>query len=190
MKQSLAIALLCSLLASANLFADDTLQQRVKDSRESIQSFGRALMGNLNNVLQKQGAASALEACSAIAPLISLTKSKSYGWKISRTSLKLRNPDNAPDAWERAVLEQFEIRKAKGESIKDLEYYEIVEMEGRRAFRYMKAIPMREKPCRTCHGSNLAPDIAAALDKHYPADQARGFKAGDIRGAFTILQPM
>jgi len=32
--------------------------------------------------------------------------------------------------------------------------------------------------------------VAEAIDKHYPTDQARGFTLGDIRGAFTIIQPM
>lgn len=184
------IILLCSLPFSANLSADTDLEQRLRDSREAVESFARALKGNLMNVMREKGPAQAVEACSSIAPLIALTKSKSYSWKISRTSLRLRDPDNAPDDWERAVLEQFEARKAKGEDVNDLEYYDVVEMEGQKMFRYMKAIPTLEKPCLTCHGSNLAPDVAAALDRHYPHDRARGFKPGDIRGAFTIIQPM
>ena len=190
MKTLLRAALICTLPFSASLSANDHLEQRVKDSREAVQSVARALKGNLQSVLQEKGPAAAVEACSSIAPLIALTKSKSYGWKISRTSLKLRDPDNAPDDWERAVLEQFEARKAKGEDVNKLEYYEVVEMDGNKVFRYMKAIPTQEKPCLTCHGSNLRPDVAAALDKHYPNDKARGFKAGDIRGAFTIIQPL
>ena len=189
MKRLLVTTLLCALPLTTSL-AEESLDQRLKDSREAVQSFARALKGNLMNVMQKKGPAAAVEACSDIAPLIALTKSKSYSWKISRTSLKLRDPDNAPDPWERAVLEQFEARKAKGEDVNDLEYYEVVEMEGQKMYRYMKAIPTQEKPCLTCHGENLAPDVKAALDRHYPHDKARGFKPGDIRGAFTIIQPL
>ncbi len=189
MKKLLATTLLCALPLTASL-ADDALDQRLQDSREAVQSFARALKGNLTNVMKKKGPAAAVKACNSIAPMIALTKSKSYNWKISRTSLKLRDPDNAPDAWELAVLEQFEARKAKGEDVNNLEYYEVVEMEGQKMYRYMKAIPTLEKPCLTCHGSNISPEVAAELDKHYPFDKARGFKAGDIRGAFTIIQPM
>ncbi|HEB92793.1 MAG TPA: DUF3365 domain-containing protein [Gammaproteobacteria bacterium] len=190
MKALLRAALICTLPFSTTLSADDHFAQRLQDSREAVQSFARALKGNLQSVLQKKGPAEAVEACSSIAPLIAMTKSKSYSWKISRTSLKLRDPDNAPDTWERAVMEQFEARKTKGEDVSKLEYYEVVEMDGNRMFRYMKAIPTLEKPCLTCHGSNLRPDVAAALDKHFPNDKARGYKAGDIRGAFTIIQPL
>jgi hypothetical protein len=53
----------------------------------------------------------------------------------------------------------------------------------------MKAIPTAEL-CITCHGSNLDPAIAATLAEFYPADRATRFAVGDIRGAFTIEQPM
>jgi hypothetical protein len=31
--------------------------------------------------------------------------------------------------------------------------------------------------------------VAKTLAEFYPDDKARGFKVGDIRGAFTIVQP-
>ncbi|MBL6933600.1 MAG: DUF3365 domain-containing protein, partial [Rhodospirillales bacterium] len=54
----------------------------------------------------------------------------------------------------------------------------------------MKAIPTDEKPCLACHGGNISEEVAAKLDDLYPQDKARGYNAGDIRGAFTIRQPM
>ncbi|MFC1603376.1 DUF3365 domain-containing protein, partial [Pseudomonadota bacterium] len=105
-------------------------------------------------------------------------------------SLKPRNTANTPDPWETSVLKQFDARKAAGEDPKKMEHYEVVTQNGKQLFRYMKAIPTAEKPCLVCHGSNIKPPIAAALDKLYPQDKARGYKAGDIRGAFTITQPM
>jgi hypothetical protein len=56
--------------------------------------------------------------------------------------------------------------------------------------RYMKAIPTAAKPCLACHGAKISPEVAAKLDDIYPEDKARGYGAGDIRGAFTIRQPM
>ena len=60
---------------------------------------------------------------------------------VARTSLKYRNPDNATDAWERKVLEQFEARKANGEDPKQITHTEVVEDGGKKTFRFMKAIP-------------------------------------------------
>jgi hypothetical protein len=53
----------------------------------------------------------------------------------------------------------------------------------------MKAIPTG-KVCLKCHGEKIDPDVEASLKQNYPRDKARGFKEGDIRGAFTITQPM
>ena len=53
----------------------------------------------------------------------------------------------------------------------------------------MKAIPTADL-CLACHGESINPDIAAAIDEAYPEDQARGFKSGDIRGAFSLSKPL
>nr|VFK61436.1 MAG: Protein of unknown function (DUF3365) [Candidatus Kentron sp. UNK]VFK69117.1 MAG: Protein of unknown function (DUF3365) [Candidatus Kentron sp. UNK] len=64
-----------------------------------------------------------------------------------------------------------------------------MEKDGVRVFRYMKAIPTLEV-CTLCHGASLSPDVVTKLDELYPEDQARGFKVGDIRGAFSFMQPV
>ena len=70
-----------------------------------------------------------------------------------------------------------------------MEYAEVVAEGGKQYFRYMKAIPTGEL-CLKCHGAEIEPGVKAKLDELYPNDKARGFKLGDIRGAFTIKQPM
>lgn len=133
---------------------------------------------------EEGGPTNAIDACNTEAPGIASTASR-YGWEVGRTSLKIRNKNNAPNDWELKVLKQFEARKAKGENPKDIAYAEIIKENGKRTFRMMKAIPTT-KLCVTCHGANIKPAVAKALDKHYPQDKARGFKEGDIRGAFTL----
>ena len=53
----------------------------------------------------------------------------------------------------------------------------------------MKAIPTAEL-CLACHGTKIDPVVAAKLTELYPRDQARGYKVGDIRGAFTFIEPL
>jgi hypothetical protein len=108
---------------------------------------------------------------------------------VARTSLKYRNPDNAPDAWERMVLEQFEERKANGEDPKQMAYADVVKEDGTKQFRFMKAIPTGPV-CLACHGETIDAAVEARIQQLYPGDRARGYNAGDIRGAFTIIQPM
>jgi len=165
------------------------IEDRLAASRAAIKEFSTSLKGALKAAMASGGPVHAIEICNEIAPAIADEISEDRGWNIARTSLKLRNPSNAPDAWERRVLEEFEQRLARGEDPQRIEYHEVVSSNGQRYFRYMKAIPT-EQVCLTCHGENLAPAIAAKLEDLYPQDEATGFSVGDLRGAFTIRQPM
>ena len=188
MKKTIILPLICCL--SSPLFAATDLDQRANQSRAVVKEFMVELKGNLKAALKSGGPLEAIEVCNTKAQAVAEMQSKKHSWQVGRTSLKTRNPNNAPDAWERSVLEGFDTRKAAGEDPKKMEHYEVVTMNGKQFFRYMKAIPTAEKPCLVCHGSKIPPKVAESLDRHYPYDQARGYKAGDIRGAFTIIQPM
>lgn len=188
MKRILALGLLLALPLS--LPAANDLDKRAQESRAVIKQFFGELKGQLVAAMKSGGPGKAITVCNTMAPSIAKKHSKANNWQVARTSLKPRNADNAPDAWEKGVLEQFEARKAAGEDIKKMEHFEVVEADGKKSFRYMKAIPTAEKPCLACHGGNIKPEVASQLDAKYPNDQARGYKAGDIRGAFTIIQPM
>ncbi len=160
---------------------------RVLDSRKVIKEFGGQLIGRMKKAIEEGGPVKAINTCNVAAPDIASSLSDQYNWQIGRTSLKTRNPNNNPDDWESNILQQFEQRKESGEDIRSLEYYEEMDMNGEMVFRYMKAIPTKGL-CLSCHGSDLAEPVKTALKQHYPEDKATGFKPGDIRGAFTIIQ--
>ncbi len=188
MKKTIATVALCCAAMGVQA-GDDDIKQRVNESKGVIKEFFGQLKGELQAAMKAGGPLQAIEVCSQKAPGIAQAMSEQTGWEVGRTSLKYRNPANAPDAWEQAVLEKFEERKANGEAVADIAYFEVVEEDGQQSFRMMKAIPTGEV-CLKCHGAELAPEVAAKLDELYPEDRARGFQLGDIRGAFTITQPM
>lgn len=156
----------------------------VEQSRRLVKTYSQRLKTALQTSLQGAGELAAIEQCHAVAPEIS-ERLKQDDWQIARTALRVRNPLNKADAWERKVLEQFERRREQGERIEDLEHHGVVERDGERYFRYMKAIPTQAL-CLTCHGEKLSGPLAARLHRFYPNDQATGFKIGDIRGAFSV----
>ena len=158
-------------------------------SRATTKEFMQTLKQELQSGMQEGGPINAISVCNLSAPAIANTYSVSRGWDVGRTSLKVRNPANAPDAWERSVLESFEERKAAGEDPAKMEYHEVVRQDGVKELRYMKAIPTA-KLCLACHGENVDSITRTRLEKLYPEDQALGYKAGDIRGAFSISQPL
>jgi len=87
---------------------------------------------------------------------------KEYGLKGHITSLNPIRPENAPDAWERKVLESFE----RGVS----RHSEVVQQDGRTVLRFMGAFPV-EASCLGCHAH-------------------QGYKVGDVRGGISVTVPV
>ena len=185
--KSLSAVLLTTVVYHATALAAEAPPQ-VAESRAAAAEFMQTLKGELMQGLQA-GPVNAIGVCKLRAPAIAGELGARKGWQVGRTSLKVRNPANTPDDWERAGLESFEQRKQAGEDPATLEYYAVVEQEGKPVFRYMKAIPTAEL-CLTCHGEKIDPAVVAKLAELYPGDQARGYQAGDIRGAFTFIEPL
>ena len=159
-------------------------------SREATQRFGAMLGDALRQAIQSGGPVAGIAVCHARAAQIATDLGQQLEMLVGRTSLKIRNPANAPDNWELAVLKQFEARKAQGEPVDQLEFFAVIDDDqGQKTFRYMKAIPTAA-PCLSCHGENIPPEVDAKLKELYPNDRARGFGEGDLRGAFTLAKPV
>lgn len=177
-------------VAACNRAPDVDEEARAAASRAVVQEFATDLRGQLQAAMAAGGPSAAIGVCKEVAPAIAASLSEREGWQVARTSHRLRNPANAPDAHEAAVLERFLTARAEGIGAETLEEFGIVDMaDGTRSFRYMKAIPA-EGPCLACHGAAIAPEVAAAIAEAYPQDRATGFVEGDVRGAFTIIQPL
>lgn len=160
------------------------------EAKGIIKEFFTELKGELQAAIQDGGPASAISVCQRKAPAIAHRLSEESGWDVGRTSLKLRNAAlNAPDAWEEQVLREFEARKQAGEDAAKMAHAEVVGTDEGERFRFMKAIPTGEV-CLKCHGTEIDPAVAEAIDQAYPNDEARGYELGDIRGAFTLSKPL
>lgn len=151
------------------------------EARGATLRLQQELQGALKAAMAEGGPVGAVEACHLQALPLTESLSEELGAEIGRTALRLRNPANAPDAWEAEQLHRFEERLAAGEPAADLEAM----LEGPEGLRYMKAIPMQEG-CAACHGTELAPALGARIKALYPQDRATGFSPGTLRGAFTV----
>ncbi|MCY7296806.1 Tll0287-like domain-containing protein [Alteromonas sp. a30] len=150
--------------------------------------FSRELKLTLHSAIAKGGFAAGISACNSEAPEIKTAFSKD-GWEIGRTSLKTRNPKNSPDEWEAKILKEFQRDKDNGAEFSELAHSEIIEKDGQRIFRFMKAIPAKSM-CLTCHGSRIGPSLSAKLKWKYPNDKAVNYRVDDIRGAFTLTKKL
>jgi len=167
------------MFLSAAGATDDPL---LGESREIAGRFGAQLKEALVTAMAGGGPAAAIEVCKTAAPRIASELSRQSGAKVARTSLRYRNPVNMPEPWQATVLRDFD-EKAGGNGIPE---FSARDESG--VYRYMKAIPTTPL-CLSCHGSELPEDLRRTLDKAYPHDRARGYRAGDLRGAFTITWP-
>jgi len=180
-------ALAAALLASLPAFADDLLPE----ARKVASMVPPKLLAVLTVEMDKSGPEGAIGVCREKAPEMARAASQQTGWAIRRVSLNNRNPKAVPDAWERAALEDFDRRAAAGESPATLEKGEMVTEDGKKSYRYLKALPTVEV-CTQCHGAQdkLSPAVKEKLAALYPQDKAVGYSAGQIRGAITIRKPL
>lgn len=190
MNRPLAVLLmgvsLCPLLANA---AEEAMwPEWVEKSRELSMQLGKELKAELGAAIEKGGPVAAIDVCHTRAPAIAARLSGESGAAVGRTALRVRNAANAPDEVQRAVLEQFAGDMASGRVEGPLEAAFEIKREGGVERHYLRAIPT-EALCLTCHGEMLAPELAAAIAREYPGDQATGFKLGELRGAFRVVWP-
>ena len=178
------ILLLGTLLPPA--VADDLTVAARATASGLIQRLG----AKLKEEMVAGGPDNAIAVCRDIAPGLAGELSRETGARVSRISLKTRNPLlGQPDAWEQQVLAEFDQQAARGAKLEALERSEVVTEPQGRFLRYMKAIPVQPL-CLTCHGTtDSIPDpVKARLAADYPHDRATGYVLGQIRGAVTIKQ--
>jgi two-component system, NarL family, sensor histidine kinase BarA len=103
-----------------------------------------------------------------------LNEKSSYS--IKQTRLVVRNPENAPDAYELEALQRFAADPGLNEIFSATRY------DGTRVFRYI--IPLYAEPaCLACHG-----DPAGSMDvAGYPKE---GLQEGELAGAISLMIPM
>lgn len=183
---SVVVLVMATSIASADQIA---LEQAASDVAATfLEELGEAVTREMT----KGGPIEAIMVCAELAPGIAGRLSREHGWRVTRVGTRVRNPLlGMPDAWEQRVLAEFAERAAKGEAFEDMTHHEVVTEPGGRYFRFMKPIALQPK-CLLCHGSSeqIPESIRIMLKQQYPFDAATGYKAGELRGAVTIKQPL
>jgi len=187
MRSLLAPLALALLLAGFVAVTDAAAAEsdRAAEGRAIAAGFGAELRTALQSAMAEGGPLAAIQVCNEDAPRIARAAAESSGAEVGRTSTRLRNPANRPDAHEQAVLESFAAELSAGAP--ESPPWQLDTLPDGRV-RFMSAI-MVQPQCLGCHGENLAAPVAEVIDRLYPEDQARGYQPGELRGAFTITWP-
>jgi len=181
MKKQLLIG---SMLLASTLFAQEVhyvdnpavAQKGMAQAKGLIGAIKPSLMSAMK---EDHSGVLATTMCASSAKEMTQTYNKTLpeGSSVRRTALKYRNPENKPDATDRAVMEKFEESKAFKKPL-------VVDMG--ESYRVYKALPTH-KPCLICHGdkTKMPPKMQAILKERYPADLATGFTLGSLRGVIV-----
>jgi len=182
--------LLLSLLvfpAVSHAQANSTAQpEGVANRGQAIASeLGKSLYSALLKAVSTKGVAASIQVCKEIA--LPLTKQLNQeGIQVKRISDRLRNPKNAADRTDREVLTVYqalwkEPQKRPAYLVRKLD------KDGKTAFRYYQPIAMRGM-CLSCHGggADVSDYVERVIAKHYPADNARGYELGELRGLIRV----
>lgn len=195
MSRSTALHAFIGVLASLSL-ATSVVQADPVDREQAAGNVAGAFLQELSEAMTREmgkgGPLEAIKVCGELAPEIANRLSRENGWRVTRVGTRVRNPLlGMPDAWEQNILDAFAARAAKGETLAAMSHGEVVTEPGGQYYRFMKPIAVQPK-CLLCHGApETIPDtIKAVLKTNYPFDAAIGYKAGDLRGAVSIKQPL
>jgi hypothetical protein len=156
--------------------------------RESATALAGGLIQRLTAALQEGGAEHAVSFCSqeALSLTATIEQGLTDGIQLKRTSLKYRNPANAPDELETAAIEYFEDALANRHELPP--YY--VQRASRSDFRYYQPLVVNDL-CLQCHGpaETIAPEVRQAIETLYPNDLATGYTVGELRGLISVTVP-
>ena len=151
-------------------------------ARQAMQSFGSALLAELQAAIAAGGAVEAIAVCSERAPAIAEAAARD-GLSVRRIGTRVRNhATNVPTADERAILARF------AELPEDRRATALEEHVHGGQVAYYAPIFIGSPLCLSCHGpaESLAPEVRSAIAARYPGDEATGYTLGDLRGAFVV----
>ena len=189
MRTRMSLTLIATVLGlSALLWTQDARSlpeyAQARDVARQVLEESRTL---LMKELASKGAAGAVDACAAVALDLG-RKHEAAGWRVRRVSTRLRNPADAPDAYEATVLGRFAADGVKPEA----EHVGVSTEQGKRYLRYLKPIVIPGELCLKCHGdpASMDPKVVEILRSRYPQDRATEHQVGDLRGAVSVRIPL
>lgn len=186
----LGLAILFGTTCTKNPLSFEEEEQILRIGSGAASALTKNLKAHLADALAVGNTAEAFEFCAASA--LDLTQETENdlpeGLKIKRTTMRPRNPENAPDKYENDALAYFEAQIIKTGTPPENYIQHIKETS---EYRYYQPIIINEL-CLNCHGEpdKIAEGVRHSLSENYPQDSAVGYRIGDFRGVIRISIPV
>lgn len=147
------------------------------------------LLARVTSEMQAKGPIGAIEVCRSEAMELTESVAREHRnvRRVKRTSDRLRNPHNRPDAAEQLALDHFRQLLLQPESPPGPFVQVGSAADGLIEHRFYQPIFLAGA-CLRCHGQpdSIQPEVLGAIDKLYPEDEATGYTEGDWRGLIRI----
>jgi hypothetical protein len=155
--------------------------KKIGKAQAAAKEMMTRLLGRMSELMGSGGPLSAIEACRDEAPKIAREVGEETGFRIGRTSHRLRNPDNRPPGWAADVVKRI----GRGDPAAGREPRVYVRTDGVEGLTM--PITMK-KMCVTCHGTEeqIPSKVRELIAEHYPEDRARDFRPDDLRGLIWV----
>jgi mono/diheme cytochrome c family protein len=141
-----------------------------------------ALGSKLKKALKDGGPEHAVSFCNTQAEPIADDMSAKLDAAIGRVSDRPRNPANAADDVELAIISDFKAALAAGEKPKAA-----IRERGEQVVGYYPIVT--NGMCLQCHGeagSQISAATLALIERLYPEDKATGYGVNELRGLFVV----
>jgi hypothetical protein len=169
---------------------DDPAVAAIRRSGESaIQLIGNKLILEVSQVLAAKGAEDAIDVLHLKTLVLPpAAPGKPAITAVRRTSLKVRQPANAPDNADLAALMSIQKELMDGNSPPKL-LMQRIEADGTAPAEWRVYRPISVmSACIVCHGpvDSLLPSVKAKLERLYPEDKAVNYSVYDWRGVIRV----
>jgi hypothetical protein len=147
-------------------------------------SAQKLLGGTLKKAIKEGGVPHAIEYCNLSAYSIMDSIEAAFGANVRRASLRVRNPEDAPNELERQILEAYEYQVQNDDVLSAN-----IQRDGEEYLLYTRPITIKDAVCLNCHGEvgkYLKTEDYALIKELYPEDNATGHQMGDLRGMWSI----
>lgn len=152
------------------------------------ETFG-VLSSNLQFAIQSGGLTNAVPFCAVVAPPLTRGVANKHGVSLRRFSHKARNLLGRANEVELSVLKSFQALLVNNTNPPPAFATNLIAGKA----TVFAPIVIQNEVCLKCHGvpgREIHPDVHSVIRRHYPEDQATGFSAGQLRGAWRIDIPL
>lgn len=192
LQRAAALIVALAALGAAGPSSEDVPRAALEEARKATAELLANTRSELIKAIEASGPLRAIVVCRYTVPEIASATSRRYGARITRISLRPRNPALGwGDTWEQKAMMDFDERLARGEKPATLEHAEVVAEPLGKYVRYIRALPMAPE-CAHCHGpaDQISEAVRNQLGHDYPHDRAVGIPVGKLRGAVSFKKPL